>query len=73
MIADVRQLLSARPFEPFSVVTSGGQRYVVPSAEHAGVNPRGNRIVVWFDGGGSVTIAGLHIVAIEKEAPQAAT
>jgi hypothetical protein len=70
MIEDIRQHLAARPFEPFLIVTSSGNRYRVPSAEHAGTNPRGNRVIVWFDDGSSVTVSGLHIAAVEKEAPQ---
>ena len=69
MIEEIRQHLAARPFEPFLILTSGGNQYRVPSAEHAGINPRGNRVVVWFDTGGSVTVSGLHIVAVEKEVP----
>jgi hypothetical protein len=38
----------------------------VPTADHVGVNPRGSRVVVWFDDDSSVTISGLHITAIEK-------
>jgi hypothetical protein len=67
MIADVRHHLEAGPFEPFFVVTSSGHRYRIPSADHAGIDPRGSRVVIWFDDGGSVTVAGLHIAAIEKE------
>jgi len=68
MTADVRHHLDARPFEPFSIVTSSGQRYRVATADHASVNPRGSRTVVWFDDDSSVTVAGLHIAAIEKDA-----
>ena len=68
MIADVQQQLQAVPFEPFYIVTSSGHRYRIPSADHAGVNPRGSRLVIWFDDDGSVTVSGLHIVAVEKEA-----
>jgi hypothetical protein len=70
MIADIRQLLNARPFEPFLIVTSGGNRYRVAGAEHAGIDPQRSRVVVWFDDGSSVTITGLHIASIEKEAKQ---
>src|SRR5439155_24305648 len=49
MIADIRQHLEAALFEPFTIVTSSGTRYGVPSADHAGLNPRGTRVVVWFD------------------------
>lgn len=66
MTPDVRQLLSAVPFETFSIVTSSGHRYPIASPDHAGVNPRGNRVVVWFDDEGSVTLSAIHIVAIEK-------
>lgn len=69
MIADIRQHLEAAPFEPFTIVTSSGTRYGVPSADHAGLNPRGTRVVVWFDDDASVTIAGLHVAAIEKGMP----
>jgi hypothetical protein len=70
MIADIRQLLVARPFEPFFILTSGGGRYAVPSAEHAAVDPQRTRVVVWLDDGSSVTISGLHIAAIEKATSQ---
>lgn len=66
MIEDVRHHLTAGLFEPFSIVTSSGPRYEIPSAGHAGVNPRGNRIVIGFDDGGSVTLSALHITAVEK-------
>ena len=66
MTPDVRQYLSAVPFETFSLVTSRGHRYAIASPDHAGVHPRGNRIVVWFDDDSSVTLSAMHIVAIEK-------
>jgi len=72
MIGDIREHLQARPFVPFSVVTSGGNRYEVPTCDHADVNPRGTRVVIWFDDDSSVTVAGLHVTAIEKNtAPSA--
>ena len=67
MIADVSHHLDARPFEPFSIVTNSASRYRIATADHADVNPRGTRTVIWFDDDSSVTIAGLHIAAIEKE------
>jgi len=68
MIADLRHHLQAGPFEPFSIVTSSGDRYQIASADHAGIHPHGSRIVIWFDDDSSVTVSGLHIVAIEKKA-----
>ena len=68
MIAEIHQRLQAGPFEPFAIVTSSGNRYRVASADHAGIDPRGTRVVVWFDDDSHITISGLHIIAIEKEA-----
>ena len=70
MIADIRRLLAARPFEAFAILTSGGNRYAVPNGEHAAVDPQRSRVVVWLDDGSSVTIASLHITAVEMEATQ---
>ena len=69
MVADIRRHLQAAPFEPFTIVTSSGRRYPVLSADHANFNPQGTRVVVWFDDDASVTIAGLHVAAIEKGNP----
>ena len=68
MIADIRQLLQAGQVEPFLIITSSGNRYRVASADHADINPRGSRVVVWFEDDSSVTLSGLHITALEKEA-----
>lgn len=66
MIEDVRHHLDAGPFEPFAIVTRSGHRYGIPSPDHAGISPRGNRVVIWFDDGGSITLSALHITAVEK-------
>ncbi|MGO8675469.1 MAG: hypothetical protein ACLQVX_06325 [Limisphaerales bacterium] len=70
MIADVRQFPLSGPFEPFVIVTSSGNRYRIPSAAHATINPQGSRVVVWFDDQSGVIISGLHIAAVEREAPR---
>jgi hypothetical protein len=72
MIGDVRQFLHTGPFEPFVIVTSSGNRYRVPSSDHATINPQGSRVVIWFDDESGVIISGLHIAAVEKEAPEKA-
>jgi hypothetical protein len=72
MIAGIRKCLQAGPFEPFFIVTNSGNRYRVATADHAGINPQGSRVVVWFDDESSVTLSGLHIAAIEREAPSKA-
>ena len=68
MTTDVQHHLEARPFEPFTIVTSSGSRYRVARADQANLNPAGSRTVVWFDDESSVTVSGRHLVAIEKDA-----
>ena len=67
MMPEIRQLLETRPFVPFYIHTSGGNRYRVATSDHAGFNPSGKQLVIWFDEQGSITLAGLHIVTVEKE------
>jgi hypothetical protein len=69
MIADIERLLAARPFQPFSLVTSSGKQYRVASPEHAGFNPARTRVLIWFDDESSVDVAALHIVSLEKDPP----
>jgi hypothetical protein len=66
-ISDIQLLLGCRPFAPFIIVTRSGLRYRVASAEHAGINPRGSRLHVWFDDDTGVTIAEANIVALERD------
>jgi hypothetical protein len=66
MMGGIREQLQVAPSEPFTIVTTSGARYPLPSADHAGLSPRGNWVIVWFDDDCSVTISVLHIAAIEK-------
>ncbi|MFN2507226.1 MAG: hypothetical protein ABR589_00450 [Chthoniobacterales bacterium] len=67
MVADILHLLEARPFVPFAIVTSSGQRYRVPTTDHIGFNPKRTRVIVYFDDDGHVPISPLHITAVEVE------
>jgi predicted secreted protein len=64
MIADVRDKLRATPFVPFSIRTSDGREYNVPTVDHAFITPRGNRIVIATDEDSTVVLGPLHINAI---------
>jgi len=46
---------------------SSGQRYKVPTADHAGLSPTGTQAVIWFDDGSSVILSAIHMTAIETE------
>ena len=61
MIADVRERLLAAPFVPFLIRTSDGREYLVPTADHAFITPRGNRVIVVADNGATAVLGPLHI------------
>jgi outer membrane lipoprotein SlyB len=67
MIGDVREHLERVPFVPFSVRTSDGHEYAVPTVDRAFITPRGNRVVV-VAGDGAVAILGpLHINGVIEQ------
>jgi len=66
VIPRIRELLRAAPFEPFAIRTSDGREYAVPTADHAAVHPTTPRVIVFFDNGGQVEVAGLHLAAVVK-------
>jgi hypothetical protein len=45
MIDEIRKQLEAVPFVPFSVRTSEGHEYPVPTVDHAYITPRGDRVI----------------------------
>jgi hypothetical protein len=61
MIEEIRKRLERVPFSPFSVRTSDGHEYAVPTVDHAHISPRGNRVVVFDDEGTSAVLGPLHI------------
>lgn len=68
MLNSVVQLLRARPFRPFVVVTTAGLQYRVESPDHAHLNPLGTRVTIYLDDDSQITIAGLHIASLELPA-----
>ena len=66
MLPRIRELLHAAPFEPFAIRTSDGHEYVVLTADHAAVHPTAPRVIVFFDNGGQVEVAGSHLAAVVK-------
>ena len=64
MIVDVRERLLAAPFVPFVIRTSDGREYSVPTADHAFITPRGNRIIAVADNGATAVLGPIHINSI---------
>ena len=49
MTADIRKLVAAMPFVPFTIHTADGGVFHVPTADHIAVPPAGGRIFVFSD------------------------
>jgi hypothetical protein len=64
MIEEIRKRLQRVPFIPFSVRTSDGHEYAVPTVDHVFITPRGNRVIVVTDDGSSALLGALHINSI---------
>jgi hypothetical protein len=67
MIDEIRKRLHRVPFTPFSVRTSDGHEYAVPTVDHAFITPRGNRVVVVDDQGATAVLGPLHINGIIEQ------
>lgn len=61
MIADVLSQLHKIPFVPFSIRTSDGYEYYVPTVDHAYVTPHRHRVVVAADDDSVAVLGPLHI------------
>jgi hypothetical protein len=67
MIDEIRTRLHRVPFIPFTVRTSDGHEYAVPTMDHAFITPRGNRVVVVDDEGTTAVLGPLHINRIVEK------
>jgi len=64
MIDEVIKMLEANPFRPFTIWTSGGDVYPVPSRDHAHITRRGTQVAIFFEDDTVLVVAGLHITAV---------
>jgi hypothetical protein len=67
MIAEIRRLLSARPFVPFTIYPADGAALHVPTIDHAAVAPNGRTVVVFFDDGTPQFLFPLLIAGVETK------
>ena len=67
MIPRIKDLLRTTPFSPFTVRTSDGREYTVPTPDHAAVNPKGTYVVVFSDNDTHANVAGLHVSAVVEQ------
>jgi hypothetical protein len=66
MIPRIRELLHSSPFVPFTIRTSDGREYLVPTADHAAINPKGSRVIVFADDDSQAEVAALHVATVKN-------
>lgn len=66
MLQEIYALLQRRPFEPFAVRTSDGHEYVVPTPDHASLNPKRTRLVIFTDDDNQYSLSALHIAGVRS-------
>jgi hypothetical protein len=69
-IQEIQRLRSAKPFEPFGVLTADGERYEVRHPEYIGQTPSGRLITIGLDDDSTVTLDLLLVTAIQKPLPK---
>jgi len=67
VIDEIRKQLARVPFVPFSVRTSDGREYSVPTVDYAYITPRGNRVIVTDDKGTVAILGPLHINSVIEQ------
>jgi hypothetical protein len=66
MIPRIRELLRSTPFVPFTIRTSDGRKYTVHTPNHAAINPKGSRVIVFADDDSQAEVAALHVATVVK-------
>ena len=64
MIGDLRRLIAAHPFVPFTLHTGDGGQMYVPTVDHIAVSPTGARIVVFADDDSVIHVSPLLLARI---------
>lgn len=49
MITDIRKLVAAQPFVPFTIHSADGTELIVPTVDHIAIPPTGGRVFVFGD------------------------
>jgi hypothetical protein len=69
MTADIRKLVHAVPFVPFTIHLADGGQLRVPTVDHVAVSPTGGRVIVFADDDTHDIVSGLLIsrVTVDRQ------
>ena len=66
MIPRIRELLHSSPFVPFTIRTSDGREYLIPTVDHAAIPPKGSRVIVFGDDDSQAEVSAFHVATVVK-------
>ena len=69
MVADIRKLMHAVPFVPFTIHLADGGQVRVPTMDHVAIAPTGGRVIVFRDDDTHEIVSPLLVsrVTVERE------
>jgi len=67
MVADIRKLIAAQPFVPFTIHLADGGQVRVPTVDHVAVAPTGIRVIVFGDDESWTMISPLLITRVTAD------
>ena len=73
MIGDLRRLIAAEPFLPFTIHMASGAQWRIHTVDHVAVSPKGARAIVFADDDSSVIVSALLIDHISTDPDPAQT
>jgi len=73
VIPDLRELIAARPFVPFTIHLVDGGGFYIPTFDHVHVTPSPERVFVWHDNGKYDTIRPLMISRVTVDGESASS
>ena len=72
MVSNIRQLMNARPFVPFTIRLADGKAFRIPTVDHIAVPPKGNRVFIFGDDGDYDVLAPLLIARVNVDSGEPA-
>ena len=64
MTDEIRVLLAAKPFVPFTIQVADGREFHIPTQDHAHIRPGGQRIGVFTDDGRENVLSALLLTGV---------
>ena len=63
MFSEIRKLIDATPFVPFTIHTANGRAFRVPTVDHIALPPAGGRVFVFGDKAGDYEVLSPLLIA----------